>query len=165
MAGRVVRENGLLIADYDEEVGYRIWNKLHQRDVDVVHTEEEMQGYFDRCAPNILPEEPFGALWNEIERCYPIWFRAFSGQITSMCAPNVFGYHVVQMAVVGKETIRFFTGGEEIFKIKMHLSHENLMSFVSARNVSLYSAKADTILGWSLDMEKELGVGHASRAK
>lgn len=154
MAVKIVRENGLLIARQDEGGAYRVWNKLHQKDVDTVYVEHELAQYFENCLPNVLPEELFGALWDEVCKCYPRWFRMFSKQITSMITENAFEYHLIQMAVVGPEFIRFFYGGEEIFKIKMHREHEGLMTFLSARNISLYSAKADSFFAWTLDMER-----------
>lgn len=153
MSGRIVRENGLLIADYDVEVGYRIWNKLHQRDVDIVRTEESMNDYFEGCASTILPDEPFAALWEEVKECYSKWHVLFSGSLTSMIAPNAFEYRVIQMAVVGPEFIRFFCAGEEVFKIRTHRERENLMSLLSSRNVSLYSAKAKSLTEWTAGME------------
>jgi len=57
------------------------------------------------------------------------------------------------MAVVGKESIRFYYADEMIFKIKIHPEKANLMSFVSARNVSLYSASAENLTRWTKDME------------
>lgn len=153
MAGRIVCENGLFVINYDDEVGYTVWNKLYQMVIDAPKMEAEAIRYVAECASNVLPEEPFQALFEEVEKCYPVWYRLFKDEIPTMVDESAFCSHVVQMAVVSNKNIRFYCDGGMVFMIKIHPEKANLMSFVSARNVSLYSASAENLTRWTKDME------------
>lgn len=147
-----VRENGLLKAWYDGQ-RYVIWNKLHQKEIDRnVFTQRDADAYFENCAPDILPEEPFAALKEELRQCYPVWEKIMrEAGLTGL--PGVDNFDLFDIAVVGNIFVRFFCAGQLLFKIRMD-SLADGMRLQSGIGITLKSAKGESFSAFTRALQE-----------